>query len=304
MDRKLLNYEADSGRDLYNNRVANNKGPIKRKAVDDNDDSAIAINNFFPEARTEHRAEAERVNTQSDTGALLGYSSGSAWVDDSQEFNIDINFTGDWSEQLQEAFITAADTLSSIITEDIPDVLNFFGETVDDIVIEASLASIDGIGGVLGQASPTYVRSDSYLPVAASMQFDSADALGYSDSGLWDDIVLHEMLHSLGFGALWETMGLIDTLYDAQGNIDYRFNGESANQALGELYPEFDDALGVKVESDGEEGTVAGHWDEEAYNSELMTGYLNETGNVLSAVTIASLEDMGYQTTWGDLLTG
>jgi len=230
------------------------------------------------------------------------YVSGDAQVDDSLEFNIEIAFNGSWTDALKEDFISAADMLSTIITDDIPDIANFFGETVDDIVIEASLENMDGPGGVLGQAGPTYIRSDSYLPVAAQMQFDLADAANFDAIGLWDDIVQHEMIHSLGFGTLWEMMGLVDTYQNADGSNDYRFNGESANQALATLYPELVDGLGVIIESDGGAGTAGGHWDEETFGNELMTGYINDGVNVLSDITIASLEDMGYQTIWDGII--
>ena len=228
------------------------------------------------------------------------YISGDAEVDDSLEFNIKIDFKGGWTDSLKEDFITAADTLSNIITDDIPDIDNFFGDFVDDIVIEASLVNIDGPGGVLGQAGPTYIRSDGYLPVAAVMQFDVADATKLDDEGLWDDVVLHEMIHSLGFGVLWDMMGLVDSYVSTDGSFGYRFNGEAANQALAEVYPELADGFGVMIESDGGAGTAGGHWDEATFGNELMTGYIDDGVNVLSDVTIASLEDMGYQTTWGD----
>ena len=106
----------------------------------------------------------------STTPTLVGtYTSGDATIADSAEFNIDIEFYGSWTDDLKADFIWAADYLSTIITGDVADIGNFFGEFVDDIVIEASLVDIDGPGGVLGQAGPTYIRTDGGLPVAAIM---------------------------------------------------------------------------------------------------------------------------------------
>lgn len=58
----------------------------------------------------------------------------------------------------------------------------------------------------------------------------------------------------------------------------------------------------IFVETDGGAGTAGGHWDEETYFDELMTGYigyLNGDGsydntNYLSDWSVASLADLGY----------
>lgn len=49
----------------------------------------------------------------------------------------------------------------------------------------------------------------------------------------------------------------------------------------------------VPVETDGAEGTKCLHWDEDCFQSELMTG-VNTGDTELSRVTIAGLEDLGY----------
>jgi len=49
----------------------------------------------------------------------------------------------------------------------------------------------------------------------------------------------------------------------------------------------------IPVERDGGSGTACGHWDEECFMGEIMTGHLS--GNMaMSTMTLASLEDMGY----------
>src|SRR5215203_184686 len=67
----------------------------------------------------------------------------------------------------------------------------------------------DGEGGILGQSGPTALRTGTYLPAAAKMQFDIADAQASLTSGEWNDIVLHEMMHSIGFGTIWSYLGLV-----------------------------------------------------------------------------------------------
>ncbi|SBS33157.1 Leishmanolysin [Marinomonas aquimarina] len=220
------------------------------------------------------------------------YISGEDNVDDILEFNIHIDFYGVlWTDDLKEDFIYAADFLSTLITNDIaPD-------GYDDITIDASLIDIDGEGGVLGRAGPTYIWSDTLLTSAGIMEFDSADAASYDNAGLWYDIVLHEMIHTLGLGTLWDYRGLVTTEIDTNGtkkptddSIAYVYGSElSAHQ-----YSNSEFGTDVVIESDGGSGTAGGHWDDETYGNELMTGYINIDGNYLSEMTYAGLADLGY----------
>ena len=41
-------------------------------------------------------------------------------------------------------------------------------------------------------------------------------------------------------------------------------------------------------------GTIDSHWRESVFNNELMTGFLNPGVNSLSAITTASMGDLGY----------
>jgi hypothetical protein len=50
----------------------------------------------------------------------------------------------------------------------------------------------------------------------------------------------------------------------------------------------------VPVENTGEVGTADSHWRETVLGSELMTGFIAQAGNPLSAVTVRSLADLGY----------
>jgi hypothetical protein len=233
----------------------------------------------------------------SDPNVLSSYTSGGEG-----DYNIQIDFKGTWTADLQDAFIASADLLSSWIVGDIADVF-FRGKIIDDIVITAELKDIDGAGGILGQAGPTAVRTDGYLPAAAVMQFDSADADAFSQAGQWEEIVLHEMIHSIGFGTIWDFLGLVD----GSGTQTPTFSGSAATLTYEAEFGAVG-AAGVPLEQDGGQGTIESHWDEETFDAELMTGYLNTstsisfdvwiTGDDLSDMTLASLEDLGYDTLW------
>ena len=114
------------------------------------------------------------------------------------------------------------------------------------------------------------------------MEFDRADANEYQAAGLFDDIVLHEMLHTLGFGTIWQDLDLIS----GSG-----FNGALANA----VYP--GSAL-IPLETSGGSGTAYSHWSEDTFTTELMTGYIDGDNN-LSYMTIASLGDLGYNVVSG-----
>jgi hypothetical protein len=49
------------------------------------------------------------------------------------------------------------------------------------------------------------------------------------------------------------------------------------------------------VERDFGGGTACGHWDEECMGNELMTGFLGPSTSPLSRITVATLQDLGYQ---------
>ncbi len=220
--------------------------------------------------------------------ALSSYTSG-----DIGGYNIETKFKGAWTVDLQSAFIDASELISDLITADISDVF-FRGKVIDDIRIDAELKDIDGAGGILGQAGPTAVRTADYLPATAVMQFDVADADAFNAQGLWDDIVFHEMLHSVGFGTVWAYKDLVD----GAGGDNPLFTGTAATFTYERDFGAID-AVGVPLEQDGGAGTRDSHWDEEIFDNEIMTGYINNL-NYLSEMTVASLEDTGYETVWNE----
>jgi hypothetical protein len=228
-------------------------------------------------------------------GVLTTYTSGSSLVDDHNEFNINIVFSGTWTAKQQAVVTWAANLLSSIIDGDVRDDTDLNGHFVDDVVINVSTGRIDGsgnifTGNVLAQTQITAVRDagtvQEWLPVTSTMKLDSTDLKSSTWSATWDDIVLHEMTHALGFaGVIFDGLKLLD----ASGN----FIGANARLAYGGAVP---------VEKSGGIGTAGSHWDETAFapqgqhmSNELMTGYVaaNEKTYV-SDTTVGALADLGY----------
>ena len=203
-------------------------------------------------------------------------------------FDIAFDFVGTWTAPLKSAFLSAASVIESVVVGDLPDVAvpaygGLLAGTVDDLLIRVELPSIDGAGGLLSESGPLLLRSDSLLPATASMRFDIADAVALQADGSWGSVVLHEMLHALGFGTLWAEKGLatptgVGGYTGAAGMAEYA--------AMGGAGP-------VPVETGGGPGTAGEHWSEAAFGDELMTGWAGDHTH-LGPLTIASLADLGY----------
>ena len=235
-------------------------------------------------------------------------------------FDITIQNIGPaFSAEVQTAFTLAVSKWQQVIYQDIPAETNFTAGagtcgsnspaigpvTVDDVVIFARIDSIDGPGGILGQAGPCWIRDVSFLTVLGTMMFDSADVAGLVAGGTLDAVILHEMGHVLGFGTLWDPT-LFNCLRNAStppGSIlDTYFNcpkGRAMFDSIGGTT--YTGGNKVPVENCGPTspancggGNVNGHWREPTFRSELMTGYLNPGSNPFSKLTAAAMEDLGY----------
>jgi hypothetical protein len=234
--------------------------------------------------------DAGPYNTAGTDGLYDFYMTGMGDLGVVSDYNIGLNFSGTWSVARQTEVIEAAEYISTLVTGDVADYY-----TVDDLRISISIEPIDGTGGILGQAAVTGVRSTEGLPYSGAFRFDSADVQSYEDTGLFDDIALHEMIHLMGFGSRWDEMNLVTAVGD-----ELRFNGENARLAYQAEFGAIADAdslsaYGPAIETDGGTGTAGAHWDEATFGSELMTGYINGA-NTLSSMSVAALEDMGYDT--------
>ncbi len=194
------------------------------------------------------------------------------------QFDIDINYSGD--ESFRSYFEQAAEFWEGIILGDLPDI-----NGIDDLRIDVSITDIDGISGILGQAGATQWR-DNKLPYLGIMRFDSADIADLERDGRLLSVVQHEMGHVLGISNLiWSSMGLV------QNDL---FIGDLAT----EVYSSWTgtEEAGVPIEQDHGPGTAGSHWDEDIFDSELMTGFAERNGDMpISELTIAALADMNYQ---------
>ncbi len=233
---------------------------------------------------------------------------------------ISLNYAPNVAPAKQQVFAAAANFLNNVIlgydlTSDADG-----SPTPHGLVINISTPLLDGVNGVLGQAGPDTVAYYDDNPLGAPthalwytdvgiMEFDSADIGLMSDSSFYG-VVLHEMLHVLGVGTLWEFNNNVNnTVYQLYTAGSGAYTGPNA---LNAWRTEFNQplAVAVPVELDGGVGTAQGHWNEQFnggvnvgvvsnltgldFQYELMTGWANQPF-YLSTVTLGSLDDLGYQ---------
>ncbi len=221
-------------------------------------------------------------------------------------FNIDVRFLTSATASQMAAFANAAQRWQTAIIGDIPAFsANFsaglcftaqpaINEVIDDVIIYAEIAPIDGVGGILGQAGPCFVRASNSLTIYGHMLFDSADLANLETSGQLQNVITHEMAHVLGFGSVWGPPKNLTT--GTGGGSDPIFIGAGAVAAFlangGGSYP----GTPVPLENTGavNGGTRDSHWRETVLKNELMTGFLNAGANPLSVITIQSFGDVGY----------
>lgn len=209
-------------------------------------------------------------------------------------FSISINNLGGLTPSQSSIFNDAIEYWESYLTG----VQSTFDHS---ILIDASGVSIDGTGGILGQAGPTAITQLGDSPFVYAnrgrMRFDSADLSSLENRGRLFDVIVHEMAHVIGFGTLWTTDFFIAGSQSNYVNGSGRYTGEYALEIYRREFVE--NAEFIPVELGGGAGTANSHWDEPwpGGSSDLMTGYLGPYPITLSDTTVASFADIGYYTT-------
>lgn len=153
---------------------------------------------------------------------------------------------------------------------------------------------IDGAAGTLGSAGPCLIRNNN-IPALGIMRFDEADVANLQNNGRLTRVVLHEMMHVLGFGTVWYD-GLVDTLATPS---DVRYTGGLARNACVNINGGASAcATTIPVHTLDGPGSRYSHWREAVFQTELMTPVLGFSGNPatpFAAMSIQALADMGYQ---------
>jgi hypothetical protein len=167
-------------------------------------------------------------------------------------------------------------------------------EPLPGLVIYIHVRAMDGAGGTLGSAGPCLVRTaaQNHLPALGLMTLDQADLAAMTGARL-EQVVLHEMLHVVGFGTIWDLAEVIDASADT---ANARFLGPRARTACANVQGGGPDcAATVPVHSTDGPGSRYAHWRESLFTVELMTPFLDNVATIpFSEMTIQSLGDLGY----------
>lgn len=236
----------------------------------------------------------------------------SCHTDDRSGFNVclDLKSVSGRYESWMDAFGTAKERWEKVITGNLPSIptsdaprggeyeqyiCSDYPRVIDDVYICGQDDDIDGVGHVLGAATPVWgqyldrtnpMTGEPYVVATTGfMVFDRPDIQNLMADGTWEEVIQHESLHILGIGSLWIENGLHyegSSVYTSNTNAEREWNAIGCNGRL-------------PVERDGGEGTAGGHWDEDCLGHEMMTGYLSGADQPLSKITIGSLEDLGYE---------
>jgi hypothetical protein len=234
-------------------------------------------------------------------------------------FNAEVRFFGPTpSPDAMGAFNNAAARARAMIVGDIPDIdftnanggagqdLSGCGisgvilhEVVDDVLVYATVVSIDGPGKILASAGPCLVRTGSRQAVIGVMRFDADDIAGLVTTGRLNDVVFHEMMHVFGFGTIWTNQTRVGgILLTGAGTDNPRYIGPlalAACSAAGGIGTACTSGVAVEGLPFGA-GTADSHWKEATFDSEIMTGFVESVGVTipLSVMTIQSFADEGY----------
>jgi hypothetical protein len=233
------------------------------------------------------------------------------------DFHVTVRFFGPApSEAAVAAFHEAAARIRATIVGDLPDVnipatrntgidISFCGvngvivnEVIDDVLVYASIAPNDGVGNILASASVCVIRSQSRLTSIGVIKFDAADIDALISTNRLSSVVLHEMLHVVGFGTIWtDTRRPGGVLLSGGGTDNPRYTGSFGISACSMAGGTGACGGGVAVEGlPFTAGTADSHWRESIFDNEVMTGFVEPQGIPMpfSAITIQSLADAGY----------
>ena len=239
------------------------------------------------------------------TGATVNSAQRPPIVDNpsGEKFDIDLIFTSN-VDSAQRAVVEAVrDTLEAIVgsTEltdiTMPAIVECDGVSVadigvvDDIAIIFDISYIDGTstrtdiaGNAFGWQLDCYRTTEHNFPVVSMIKLDQDDVRTLLTAEEFRELVLHELLHALGFSrTTFDLLGLVAT---GEYNRPY-FIGESATEA-------FVAASGAQYESDRvpllDQGS---HWGF-LLHKDLMGTLRGLYQRKLSAITLQALADMGY----------
>ncbi|MDL2343615.1 hypothetical protein QOL99_05555 [Deinococcus sp. MIMF12] len=205
------------------------------------------------------------------------------------------------SAEYQATVEQAARRWESVITQGLPSSRVLIGDqevVVDDVLVSVYVEPMTPVmAGYAGPLAMREVPGGKWLPATGEMRLSlsSMDHLEEAPQ-LLSNLVTHELGHVLGLGTLWEGYGtqwptLLDPPNCSQTTGPVAYIGAQAVQAyraLGGGHP------GVPLAETGGRNRCT-HWHEAQVAGEVMGPSLSRSKRALSVMTLAALEDLGYQ---------
>ncbi|MEZ5925296.1 MAG: Ig-like domain-containing protein [Hyphomicrobiaceae bacterium] len=166
--------------------------------------------------------------------------------------------------------------------------------TVDDIIILIGFDQLpsdpnDPTRSPAAQGEPLATRSGSSIPAYGLLTLDDSglgNVLGGDGPEALTRLMIHEIGHALGFGTLWDTLGLVQSVNGAESYV-------GAN-ALAEFRPLNNDpsATVVPIETQGGSGTALQHWDSTLFAGEIFGTSVSTLA--ISRISLGAMADLGY----------
>lgn len=185
-------------------------------------------------------------------------------------------------------------------------------DQLGSLYISATVAPVDGPGGILGFAGPDAIitlgpsQRDYAVAVRSSMTFDLDDFPSLIADGTLVQVIAHEMGHAMGFGTLFEGNDLIGPRggFGATEYINGSYGIKGYRRDIGNPIASF-----VPLEQRGGPGTALGHWLDAppffnqaftpAFKKEIMTGFLGDIEFTPGGFNIIFADPFISEATWG-----
>ena len=160
------------------------------------------------------------------------------------------------------------------------------GTTVTNLLVQISVVKGDGAGKSLGSTAICGFSTvdGKVLPRVVSVKLDSEDVLAAANTGQTAVFLSHQLGHALGIGAAaWQTR------VQGAGTATASYGGTTGIEAVRGFKTAGGTGLRVPVDQGG------AHWSTTGVGNELMSSLRNDgKAAPLSAITIGSLQDLGY----------
>ena len=158
-------------------------------------------------------------------------------------FTINLQFDSSLSSTYRQPFYQAASFWESQITG-----YRINSPSLTGITIQANVTPIDGEYGTLGSAGPQLLYlynqvilngevlpSNHAMAITGVMDFDTADVDRMIADNTFEEVIIHEMGHVIGFGAVWN-FNYNNTLYNPVYNTPGQYTGRYGLAAYQQEY--------------------------------------------------------------------